>query len=66
MRAAALPDPALPGFDEPVAVKALRPDALRSPAELREFLAEANLLRKMAHPWVLCAFFGKGFLLPKP
>jgi serine/threonine protein kinase len=35
---------------EPVAVKALRPDALRSPAELREFLAEANLLRKMAHP----------------
>ena len=46
---AVLVDPALPGFEEPVAVKSLRPDVLRSPQELREFLAEANLLRKMAH-----------------
>lgn len=50
VRRAALRDPSLPGFEEPVAVKALRPGALRSPRELREFLAEANLLRKMAHP----------------
>jgi hypothetical protein len=47
---ATLTDPALPGFEEPVAVKTLRPDVLRSPQELREFLAEANLLRKMMHP----------------
>jgi hypothetical protein len=47
---ATLVDPSLPGFEEPVAVKTLRPDVLRSPQELREFLAEANLLRKMAHP----------------
>jgi hypothetical protein len=47
---ATLRDASLPGFEEPVAVKTLRPDVLRSPQELREFLAEANLLRKMAHP----------------
>lgn len=49
VRRATLRDPTLPGFEEAVAVKALRADVLRSPAELREFLAEANLLRKMAH-----------------
>lgn len=30
-------------------MKRLRPDALTGPAELREFLTEANLLRKLAH-----------------
>lgn len=51
VRRATLEDPnALPGFEEAVAVKTLRPDVLRSAQELREFLAEANLLRKMAHP----------------
>jgi len=40
-------------FGEPVAVKRLRPDALPGPEELKEFLAEANLLRKMHHPHVV-------------
>ncbi|KAI8465382.1 MAG: hypothetical protein J3K34DRAFT_396170 [Monoraphidium minutum] len=50
---AVLRDPALPGFEEAVAVKTLRPGALAGPHELREFLAEANLLRKMAHPHIV-------------
>jgi serine/threonine protein kinase len=41
------------GGGEPVAVKRLRPDALAGPEELKEFLAEANLLRKMNHPHVV-------------
>jgi serine/threonine protein kinase len=41
------------GGGEPVAVKRLRPDALAGPEELKEFLAEANLLRKMRHPHVV-------------
>jgi hypothetical protein len=36
-------------FSEPVAVKQLLPDVLASPDDLREFLMEANLLRKMKH-----------------
>jgi serine/threonine protein kinase len=54
VHAAQLADPLL-GFKQPVAVKRLRPDVLKSPADLREFLTEANLLRKLAHrcgkPW---------------
>jgi serine/threonine protein kinase len=38
---------------EPVAVKRLLPDALAGPEDLKEFLAEANLLRKMRHPHVV-------------
>ncbi|KAF6253037.1 kinase-like domain-containing protein [Scenedesmus sp. NREL 46B-D3] len=48
VHAAQLLDPLL-GFKQPVAVKRLRPDVLKSPADLREFLTEANLLRKLAH-----------------
>ena len=36
-------------FSESVAVKQLLPDVLASPDDLREFLMEANLLRKMKH-----------------
>ncbi|WIA29400.1 hypothetical protein OEZ86_011904 [Tetradesmus obliquus] len=48
VHAAELTDPLL-GFSQRVAVKRLRPDVLASPADLREFLTEANLLRKLAH-----------------
>jgi serine/threonine protein kinase len=48
VHAAQLVDPLL-GFKQQVAVKRLRPDVLKSPADLREFLTEANLLRKLAH-----------------
>jgi hypothetical protein len=34
-----------------VAVKQLRPDVLKGPDELKEFLTEANLLRKLRHRW---------------
>jgi hypothetical protein len=33
-------------------VKKLKPEVLGSPDDLKEFLTEANLLRKMRHPWV--------------
>eukprot|EP00775_Hariotina_reticulata_P010407 gene10407-10565_t len=45
---AELVDPLL-GFTEPVAVKRLRPDVLKGPDDLKEFLTEANLLRKLKH-----------------
>ena len=56
--------PSLPPFSSPpppvacacrlqelVAVKQLRPDVLKGPDELKEFLTEANLLRKLRHRW---------------
>lgn len=49
VHAAQLLNPLLPDFSEPVAVKRLRPDVLKDPADLKEFLTEANLLRKLAH-----------------
>lgn len=49
VHAAQLLDPLLPDFSESVAVKRLRPDVLKGPADLKEFLTEANLLRKLAH-----------------
>ena len=49
MRSATLTAPHLEGFAEPVAVKQLRPEVLSSPDDLREFLTEANLLRKLKH-----------------
>lgn len=49
VHAAELSDPLLPSFSESVAVKRLRPDVLKSPDDLREFLTEANLLRKLQH-----------------
>lgn len=49
VHAAELLDPLLPSFSETVAVKRLRPDVLKSPDDLREFLTEANLLRKLQH-----------------
>lgn len=51
MHAAELSDPLMPAFTEAVAVKRLRPDVLKSPDDLREFLTEANLLRKLQHRW---------------
>ena len=51
VHAAELADPLLPSFSESVAVKRLRPDVLKSPDDLREFLTEANLLRKLQHRW---------------
>jgi serine/threonine protein kinase len=51
VHAAELVDPLLPSFSESVAVKRLRPDVLKSPDDLREFLTEANLLRKLQHRW---------------
>lgn len=51
VHAAELSDPLLPSFTESVAVKRLRPDVLKSPDDLREFLTEANLLRKLQHRW---------------
>ncbi len=38
------------GFEEAVAVKKLKPEVLSGPDDLKEFLTEANLLRKMRHP----------------
>lgn len=49
VHAAELSDPLLPTFSETVAVKRLRPDVLKGPDDLREFLTEANLLRKLQH-----------------
>jgi hypothetical protein len=49
VHAAELADPHMPAFTEAVAVKRLRPDVLKSAADLREFLTEANLLRKLQH-----------------
>jgi hypothetical protein len=56
VHAAQLVDPLL-GFRQAVAVKRLRPDVLKSPADLREFLTEANLLRKLAHRCAGCDTF---------
>lgn len=49
VRRAMLRDPLVPDFQEQVAVKQLRPEVLSDPQDLREFLTEANLLRKMRH-----------------
>lgn len=57
VHAAELIDPLLPSFSESVAVKRLRPDVLKSPDDLREFLTEANLLRKLQHR---CGLVGAG------
>jgi hypothetical protein len=51
VHAAELSDALLPSFSEAVAVKRLRPDVLQGPDDLREFLTEANLLRKLQHRW---------------
>ncbi len=37
-------------FKEEVAVKRLKPEVLKGPNDLKEFLLEANLLRKLRHP----------------
>jgi hypothetical protein len=59
VHAAELADALLPSFSEAVAVKRLRPDVLQGPDDLREFLTEANLLRKLQHRWV---GGGRGFV----
>ncbi len=37
---------------EPVAVKQLKPEVLNTSVELKDFLLEANILRKLQHGWV--------------
>jgi hypothetical protein len=52
VHASKLADPLVPSVTSDVAVKQLRPEVLASAEDLREFLLEANLLRKLRHRWV--------------
>jgi len=45
-----------------VAVKQLKPEVLTEPGDLKGFLLEANVMRKLKHAWV-CLFFRVGCLL---
>jgi serine/threonine protein kinase len=38
-----------------VAVKQLKPTVLQEPNDLKDFLTEVNVMRKLKHTWVACA-----------
>lgn len=44
------------GESQQVAMKVLKPDLLSSPNDLKEFILEANLIRKLNHRCVVVQF----------
>lgn len=40
------------GLRQEVAVKRLKPEVLKGTADLKDFLLEGNLMRKLQHKWV--------------